>query len=706
MSWYDELEPAKAPAAPRPSWNDDLGPYAGQAIGAGKGPPVGVIEEPDRMAGAGKQAIASLPTDLDARVRYFAKARGIPVDRYGLMNDRIYYIGDDGQPYFEEASGRLPHSLPEIPDALKQNGKAAASLAGPSMSFIGGTAGGIAGMTTGSPGIAVTGATVGGAVGDAARQGLAHVLTDEQKPWGERAWQTAKAAGEEGFGQLAGNKFVQWMGRFGKTPTYNIPETTRLRELSQKYNVRLTPGEETGNRTLIRKQKILANTTEGEEPFTRYYEGRNEEVGAAVDNMLNMLSRKTSPRMAAQSGVEGAQAARSAVQQEVRDVARPHYRAAIDENPQRFWSEEAEALFTRPSMQDAIGAAKKLAAEEGRTLTVPTFENGKRVGDEIVPDWRSWDYMKKALDGIIEANTDATTGRVTQYGRSVIQTQKELLGILDNANPAYARARGTFANEVPLRDAVEKGIVGDAARLEGPDVVKAAKGIFTSSPEDIRLARAAFEKAGKLQNWDDLGRAYLQQQFETIKDSAVGSITNLGGAYRKKLLGSQAQREELEAAFEHNPGFWNDFQELMTVLDATGRAMKGESITAFAQAGQRELAEEARGLGPRIVDTIAIWKTPERIANYWASLQSGKYNARMAELLTTPEGRQKLRELRQLGPQSAAGVVTLSHFLTDLGAGKTGDFLTPDRNEPAKPAPFGPRLQSLPRPPRELVGRP
>lgn len=707
MSWYDEIEPRTAQAAPqRSTWNDDLGPYAGQSIGAGKGPPVGVIEDPDRMAGAGRQAIASLPTDLDARVRYFAKARGLPVDRYGLMNDRIYYTGDDGKPYFEEASFRAPMSLPEIPASLKQSGKAAASLAGPSLPVIGGTAGGIAGMASGGPGAAVGGATAGGAAGDALRQALAAGFADEEKPWSERALQVGGSALQEGVGQLIGNKFVQWMGRFGRTPTYNIPETTRLREASERFGVRLTPGEETGNRTLIRRQKILANTTQGEEPFTNFYQGRNDEVRQAVDGVLNQLSRQRSPHMGSASGVQGADAALQANRRDLAAQARPLYREAIDDNEQRFWTPEVDTLFTRPSMQQALGRARQLAAEEGRTLTVPTYENGRRVGDEVVPDWRSWDYIKKALDGLVEENTN-DVGRVSQMGRAIANTRTELLRILDEANPRYAEARGIFSENVPTRTALEGGQVGAIARLEGESVNKAGRMVFgpNSSPEDIRFARQAFENAGQLQAWDDMGRAHLQQVFEAIPDSSVGSITNLGGVYRKALMGSPKKRAQMEAAFEHNPRFWNDFQELMTVLDATGRAMKGESITAFAQAGQKELAEEAKGLGPRLIETMEVWRTPSRIAQYWADLQAGRYNARMAELLTTPEGRQQLRELRQLGPQSAGAVIAASHLLMGWGSAAAGDALTPGRNEPAaSEGPVAP-TKLLPRPPQELLAR-
>ena len=142
----------------------------------------------------------------------------------------------------------------------------------------------------------------------------------------------------------------------------------------------------------------------------------------------------------------------------------------------------------------------------------------------------------------------------------------------------------------------------------------------------------------------------------------------------------------VKAAFEHRPHFWSEMNDLMKVLDATGRAMKGESITAFAQAGQRELAREGGGFGPAVMETVEIWRAPGRVARYWADLNTSKYSAKQAELLTTPEGRDVLRELRRLGPGSAGAVIALSHFLMGGGLGAAGSALSQSADGPVSSA--------------------
>lgn len=693
-SWWDKIsneEPPPAAASNAPS-SDARGKWwpqvsGGQTIGPAAPLPSNVSEDPSAMASAGNQAIGSLPTDEMARVQYLASKRfpdlspNKALENYFYKDNRLAYKTADGKAFYEEPVFRLPTSLPNI----SQDMKALSTGIGPSLPMIGGTIGGLFSLTEG-PGALFTGvpqATAGAVAADVVRQGLASWLTNEEKPLSSRIMQSAKEGVTQGVGQIFGNSIGRGLNFLGNTPTYNIPETSVLRDLSEKTGISLTPGEETGNRTLLRRQKILGNSTEGEAQFTNFYEGRNEQVRSAVNNLLNRLSPQASPRMGAAEGVEGAKGALKVSQQELSKLVKPAYESAIDNNPQRFWSQEAEDLFIRPSMQKAIGAAKNLAAEEGRTLTVPTFENGKRVVDDIVPDWRSWDYIKKALDGIIEENTN-DAGRLTQYGRSVVQTREKLLGILDTANTGYPEARGIFKSGVPARAALEKGVVGDAARLEGNDVLRAGRIIFGagSSPEDVTLAREAFQKAGKIDAWDSLARSHLQQIFEGISDSSTGAITNIGGTFRKAILGTDNKRKIIDAAFAHRPEFAADVLDLAKVLDATGRAMKGESITAFAQAGQKELEREGGGIAPKLLETIEVWKTPSRIARYWSDLNTSRYAAKQAELFTTPEGREVLRELKRLGPTSAGSVITLSQFLTGGAISSIGKFVEPSKNGP------------------------
>lgn len=677
MSWFDEVtKSAPPPPAPKPQqqpgranptsidwWGEVAAP--GPSIRpATRKQAYTVAEDPSRMAGAGTQAIASLPTDNAARVRYYASKRfpGMPIeqamDQYFYEGDRLAYRAPDGGAYYEE------------PRLGAGTGKAIAGAAGPAMAPVGATVAALPAMTTG-PMTGTAAAIAGGGIAESGRQWLANKLTGEEKPFMDRAVQSSAAALQEGIGQLIGANVARVMQFMGRTPTFDIPVTSTLRDSAARFGIPLTAAEETGNRTLLRRQKILANTTEGEQRFTDFYQGRNDAVRTAVNDFLGRVSPIASPRMASAAGVEGAQAAIEAEQRYLSNIARPYYEAA----------EQGSV----PMAQLTGGpAGERIAVALNAVNRAPVYRDtiGKAPPDSIPVV----DAAKEWLDDKVKTTQQAGNTNEARLWRDAAD---ELRTIADANVPAYGQARQVFEQNVPTRNMLERGIVGDVAKLEGPDTLRAGNVIFGkgSSPEDVRQAREAFSKANRMEDWDALVRSRLQMVFEDIPDSPTGAITNLGGTYRKALMGNQTKRNMMAAALEHNPGAWDDFGDLMKVLDATGRAMKGESITAFAQAGQKELEREAKGIGPRLFETIEVWRTPSRIANYWSDLQTGKYAARQAELLTTPEGREVLRELRQLGPTSKGAVVALSHFLTAGVANQAASALNQRPNGPAVSTP-------------------
>lgn len=668
--------PPSAPAATTP-WDafPSADQYANQTIGPGdKLPPV--VEDASKMASIPTQVAASLPTDEMAKVDYFASKRfpalsqAAARDRYFWKDNRLAYKADDGNAYYEEPTATPPTS---VNDAV-QDVKAVASLTGPAIPATAGAIGGV--LTSGTAG-GVPGAAAFAVGGDAIRQGLAHLITGEEKSWGDRAWQAGKSGAEMGVGQLLGHGLTKVIP--GKTPTFDIPAATNVGDAARKFDIPLTAGEETGNRTLLRRQKILANTTDADVTFENFYRGRNEKVGQAVNSLLTSISPTgTSPRIASGMAVEGAQAAVKGARAEMQAQAKPIYEVAL----------QPGNIVELPAIQKNLDPAEQAILKH----VTNTIRNDPVLGPKI-QGWQdnamfTLDQVKKNTDSMISAAQQAGDG----YRASILTGFKNnLLKTMDQAHPEYANARAIYEEGMPAATNIERGVVGDMAKLENNDVLRASQTIFGkgSSPEDIRAARAAFEAAGKkgaLPNWQDnwnaLVRSHLEQTFNEIPESSTGAVTNVGGTFYKAVYGNTRKKAMLEAATEHNPGLQADMLDLMTALNATGRAMKGESITAFAQMGQKELANEAKGFIPKAIETIEVWRTPSRFANYIADIQAGKYNARMAELLTTPEGRQKLKELRKLGPGSAGAVVGLSQLLTAGGVGAVSNLLNRNPDGP------------------------
>lgn len=711
VDYADILKPSasvkKDQPGPQTDWANILNPKSGQQIG-----PSDPLPEPQddvgRMGRMSTQVLSGLPVDEENRVAYIAREMfpDLPLndalDRFFYKNDRLAYKDNRGNAFYYDPEFRA--SLTS--DALRENAKALGAGVFPSFSTVGGL---IGGLSTPEIAAGIPGATAGGALAESARSALARVLGIEKRSLTDTALQVGGAGVSEGVGQVVGLGIAKGLKPFGRTPEYNLPESNVLRDKAAEYGIFLTPAEETGNRQLIRQQKILANSQYSDDIISDMYLGRNNQVNSAINRLAARIDPlRTSPRATAQYGVEGAQGAVKQARQDLRDFVSPMYKRALETNappPMMI----PENLLERPSFRNAVSYEQQVAAERGKKITVPTYENGVRVKDDIMPNWEEAEGIKRSLDQMERTATDQF-GRRTRLGDAIADTRDEYRGLMSEKNPGLAVARRAFQEAEPARRAIEQGPVGDAARLTGDDVMLAPRILFGngSSPQGVREARDAFinggkvplaaakkqlvdagmiEEAAKLKNpgeeqWNSLLSSHIQQVFREVPDSSVGAITNVGGTLRKALVGKEWKRELMDAAFEHDPKLKANFNGLMDVLDATGRAMKGESATAFFQMGQKELAQEAKGIVPKLIDTMEVWRQPGRFAQYYADIQTGKYAAKMAKLLTSPNGREQLRQLRTIGPNSKAGTIFLGHMLMSGGEAGAEALLSSEKNGP------------------------
>jgi hypothetical protein len=140
----------------------------------------------------------------------------------------------------------------------------------------------------------------------------------------------------------------------------------------------------------------------------------------------------------------------SAKAQPLYDTAYEH---GIVDNP------EVLKYLKLPQFQEAMGATKKLFAADGRDFPVEDVfdEAGVKIGEKITPDVETLDNLKQGLDSLIEAQTDATTGKVTKLGRTYIKKKNEFLSALDEEVPAYKEARRVYAGDKEVINAMEAG---------------------------------------------------------------------------------------------------------------------------------------------------------------------------------------------------------------------------------------------------------
>ena len=94
-------------------------------------------------------------------------------------------------------------------------------------------------------------------------------------------------------------------------------------------------------------------------------------------------------------------------------------------------SPELQSLASRPSFQQAVAAAKKLAADQGVEL-----------GDDPLKSVQGLHFIKLAIDDMMQPNAASALGRNQQ---SALQgTKQQLLGELEKVSPDYAQAKDVF----------------------------------------------------------------------------------------------------------------------------------------------------------------------------------------------------------------------------------------------------------------------
>jgi hypothetical protein len=212
-----------------------------------------------------------------------------------------------------------------------------------------------------------------------------------------------------------------------------------------------------------------------------------------------------------------------------------------------------------------------------------------------------------------------------------------------------------FAHYSPAVNNIKEGMVSRLADMTDETAFKAAQTVFGGnlSPKTVQRTRELFMRSGMTEQWDGLLRAYLQKTWEQAGKQTMtggGAITQ-APKWRAMLWGSPQQKRILEASME--PGQRAAMGDLMDVFEAVARtASAGQgSQTMPRMEGARLLREEA---GSSMLSKGATALSPQtigtRLSNYLDEVKLGKHAEKLAEIITSKDGINKLRELKRLSP--------------------------------------------------------
>ena len=636
---------------------------SGRQVGSGQfapieKPPV-AISEPSMGASAGTAFMGGIPTDKQAAINYFAKQRGISPNRYRIIDGDIAYQADDGK-FYKEVSGLGATAAYYAPDVIEMTPDIAAGVA-------------LAPTALVNPLIAAGG--VGGiaSLSNLSRQMLANITAGQELD----PFQVGLSGLLSGTAELAPvvRKGFQER-RLARDIAQVDPQlVASLRAKSGQYGIPLTPGELTNLSSLLGQQKVIGNVPESSVQMQKFYREREAKVQSAVDDYLASISQVEDAAIAGNRGVAALEVQRQNLLKAREEAVDPIYKAAfassVPVNTAPVLNQIDNMLKTQPPTGRAAGYLRKIKD----LLQKPGIDAEGNQLKELVPEDRlpNLQNAKFEIDAMFKEDAFSSLDKTVQGKLTAIK--ENLLQQMGKDNPDYIAANREFERlSQPLNEFNER-ITGVSLMQMSPDNLKNfANRIFANpSPGTIRYAKKQIIAGGGEEAWNAVTRSFLEEQWTLAKKPAKtqqGAKLDTGNTWQNIIIGDPKQMKAMQAAL--SPEQFKALRDLAEVLEAAGRAKKLGSDTAFNQLVTEEMFKNppitsvTTGVA-RAVGGIKLDQPAKALAD-WAIRKDAAVNAeQIAKIITSPDGINRLKELRKMSSTSAKRWAGTAQLLADYG---------------------------------------
>jgi hypothetical protein len=313
-----------------------------------------------------------------------------------------------------------------------------------------------------------------------------------------------------------------------------------------------------------------------------------EERTGELPRILEEQSRARQSYMQQVSGapanpVTGQRGAMEAAKEARANQAGPMFaRAELDVLP---GDAAIERLMARPSMDDAMRRAAKIAAEESRPFSLRPPEapapsglldaQGRPIPAPPAPPPQygvlDLQYLKRGIDDLIK---DPQSGLGTKERAAIANTRKELLEWMDNRSAAYKAAREGFAQASgpinrmavgrEIQNALTNPLTGEASRAgmfaaaieNAPRTIKRSTGESRFSylsdvltPADIKVVQDIGKDLRRAERAEDLIAAGRRTDIPDISKAATEAAAT-GGPRLSLLNRAYTMAQNLYQRFE------------------------------------------------------------------------------------------------------------------------------------------------------------
>ena len=243
----------------------------------------------------------------------------------------------------------------------------------------------------------------------------------------------------------------------------------------------------------------------------------------------------------------------------------PQYRNAWD-TARRLAANDASAAQARAIRTGADFDPEEFRLREIYRVTGKNPETGEDILElaQTVPDVRTLDYMKRALDAQITAGFSSPDAVARTSAASLRDMRDALRDRTKELVPEYRRAVDEYRGDVEVLNALRTGM-DDFNRLDHEEVAKLFNGMNTTEREAFRTGAA-------------------RNIYSTIMDPS----RDFNSAQR--LIGSPETRQKLEAMFD-SPAQYSLFQAALEreaqLFQQSNRILSGSPTARRTQARER-----------------------------------------------------------------------------------------------------------------------
>lgn len=620
------------------------------------------ISSPQMGADVPTAFVGGIPTDKQAAIKFFAEKRGLPTSRYRVVDGEIAYQADDGK-FYKEIAGPAATTAYYTPDILEMIPGLATGIA-------------TAPLVLGGPvGVGTSMAATGGvdALTNLLRQQIGQQVGGQDINLGQVALSGLIGGGTQAVPAVA--KAVNQRNLVRDIATMDQRSARELINKANQQGIFLTPAEITNLSSLMGQQKILGNVPASSQKLNTMYQQREvQQIRPAVENFLANISPVSDVAEAGAKGQKSLQAAKELMEKERSSIVEPIYADAfaqsvpVDVSPvvgkiddflkTAKGSQRASLLKMKELLytdKPRLNEAGDVVMEKSLDDRLPALQNAKFEIDKMFKD-ESFTSMDKKIQAQL---TDLQQQLVDQMGKN---------------NPAYIEANKAFAEASKPLERFAESKAGLSLTAISPDNLNQfANRLFESnSVPAIRYAKEQIQKVDP-DAWDAVTRAYMQDVWTKAKKPANnqrGMKLDTGNSWRNMLIGDENSQAALRAAL--SPQQFQALTDLASVLEASARVQKLGSDTAFNTEIIKQWKDQAKGdpiamaaIGGGTLLQPQNWG--KMIADWAVERRFSNDAEKLANIITSPDGISRLKELRQMSPTSAKRWALTGQLLSRYG---------------------------------------